>query len=56
MTWGNYGEWHVDHILPISVYNIQEIGDEEFMKCWSLSNLQPMWGKENIRKSNKIMV
>lgn len=56
MTWDNYGEWHVDHILPISVYNIQEIGDEEFMKCWSLSNLQPMWGKENIRKSNKIMV
>ena len=54
MTWDNYGEWHVDHIKAISLYNIKEIGDEEFMKCWSLSNLQPMWGEENIRKSNKV--
>jgi hypothetical protein len=30
------------------------MGDDEFMKCWSLGNLQPMWGIENIRKSNKI--
>lgn len=56
MTWDNYGEWHVDHLRPISVFNIKEIGDEEFMKCWSLSNLQPMWGEENIRKSNKIII
>lgn len=55
MTWENYGEWHVDHKLPISSFNIQEMGDEEFMKCWSLNNLQPMWGDENIRKSNKIL-
>jgi hypothetical protein len=55
MTWGNYGEWHVDHILPITSFNIQEIGDNEFMKCWSLNNLQPMWGEENLRKSNKIL-
>jgi len=55
MTWDNYGDWHVDHILPISIHNIQEIGDDEFMKCWSLSNLQPMWGEDNIRKSNKVL-
>ena len=55
MTWDNYGEWHVDHIKPISSFNIEEIGDNEFMKCWSLDNLQPLWGEENIRKSNKII-
>lgn len=55
MNWDNYGEWHVDHILAISRHNIQKIGDEEFMKCWSLGNLQPMWGEDNIRKSNKIL-
>jgi hypothetical protein len=55
MTWDNYGEFHVDHKLPISSFNIKEIGDEEFMKCWCLDNLQPMWGEENIRKSNKIL-
>ena len=55
MTWDNYGEWHVDHIKPISSFSITVMGDEEFMKCWSLNNLQPMWGEENIRKSNKII-
>jgi hypothetical protein len=55
MTWDNYGIWHVDHKLPITSFDIQEMGDEEFMKCWSLDNLQPMWGEENIRKSNKIL-
>lgn len=55
MTWENYGEWHVDHILPISSFDIKDIGDEEFMKCWELKNLQPLWGDENIRKSNKLV-
>ncbi|MDA9279969.1 hypothetical protein OAB94_02760 [Flavobacteriaceae bacterium] len=54
LTWDNYGEWHLDHIIPISSFNIQEMGDEEFIKCWSLKNLQPLWGEENIRKSNSI--
>jgi hypothetical protein len=55
MTWDNYGIWHVDHKFPITSFDIQEMGDEEFMKCWCLDNLQPMWGEENIRKSNKII-
>ena len=55
MSWNNYGDWHVDHILPITHFNIQEMGDEEFMRCWSLDNLQPMWGFDNIFKSNKIL-
>jgi hypothetical protein len=55
MSWDNYGVWHVDHMLPITSFDIREMGDEEFMKCWSLDNLQPMWGEENIRKSNKIL-
>jgi hypothetical protein len=54
MTWDNYGIWHVDHKLPITSFDIQEMGDDEFMKCWCLDNLQPMWGEENIRKSNKL--
>ena len=54
MTWDNYGLWHVDHKHPISLYNIKEIGDDEFMNCWSLNNLQPLWGKENLIKSNKL--
>jgi hypothetical protein len=55
MGWENYGEWHVDHKLPITYFNFKEVGDEEFLKCWGLDNLQPMWGEENIKKSNKIL-
>jgi hypothetical protein len=55
MTWDNYGIWHVDHKLPITSFDIQDMGDEEFMRCWCLDNLQPMWGEENIRKSNKVL-
>jgi hypothetical protein len=55
MSWENYGEWHVDHKLPITYFNFKEVGDEEFLKCWGLDNLQPMWGEENIKKSNKIL-
>jgi len=54
MSWDNYGEWHVDHKLPITFFNFTSTEDEEFKKCWSLNNLQPMWGGENILKSNKI--
>ena len=55
MEWDNYGEWHVDHRLPITSFKFQEVGDNEFMRCWELNNLQPMWGDENISKSNKIL-
>ena len=55
MRWENYGEWHVDHKLPITYFNFKEVGDDEFLKCWGLDNLQPMWGEENIKKSNKIL-
>jgi len=54
MSWDNYGRngWHIDHIRPISSFNTQQIGDAEFMKCWALDNLQPLWEADNIRKSN----
>lgn len=55
MSWENYGEWHIDHIIPISFFNIQDTNSDDFKKCWSLQNLQPLWAKDNIKKSNKII-
>jgi len=55
ITWENYGKWHVDHILPIDSFTFNDMNDPEFIKCWSLDNLQPMWGGENISKSNHIL-
>ena len=51
MTWANYGKWHIDHIIPISSFSINEVG-----KCWALENLQPLWAKENILKGARIDV
>ena len=30
------------------MYDITEIGNEEFMRCWSLENPQLMWGDMKI--------
>jgi hypothetical protein len=57
MTWQKYNEGHIhiDHILPISSFDIKEVGDAEWKACWAITNLRPMWGHENIKKSNKVM-
>jgi len=54
MNWDNYGEWHIDHKIPISAHNFSNPGHEDFKRCWSLSNLQPMWAKENKAKNAKL--
>ena len=55
MTWENYGpEWHIDHIIPKSVFNFTIPEHIDFKRCWSLKNLQPLWAKENLVKYNKL--
>jgi len=51
MNWNNYGSvWEIDHIRPISSFNFTKPEDEDFKKCWSLENLQPLRKEENRRK------
>jgi hypothetical protein len=54
MTWGNYGEWHIDHKIPVAVFNFKSFEDIDFKRCFALSNLQPMWALENISKGAKL--
>jgi hypothetical protein len=57
MTWANYGSyWHLDHIYPQSLLPYDSMKHPNFINCWSLSNLQPLEAKENIKKSNKIHI
>ena len=48
MTWDNFGEWHIDHVIPISSATTLD----EFVHLTHYTNLQPMWGEYNIQKSN----
>lgn len=55
MTWENYGRaWHIDHIIPQSVFNYENSNDIDFRRCWALENLQPLWAMENMKKNAKI--
>ena len=49
MSWENWGEWHVDHIIPVS--NFDKL--EKMSIINSLDNLQPLWAIDNLKKSNK---
>ncbi len=53
MTWENYGfsGWHIDHQTPKVTFKYSSPDDEEFKKCWSLSNLQPLWATTEIAMS-----
>lgn len=57
MNWGNYGahrkgnlpnyRWQIDHIIPQSDLPYSSMEDENFKKCWALSNLRPLCAKRN---------
>lgn len=59
MSWDNYGEWHIDHILSVSSFD----KDTPINVVNALSNLQPLWAttreingvvyEGNLNKTNK---
>jgi len=62
MTWNNYGlynrktwddnnsstwTWNIDHIIPQSDFSYSSMEDDNFKKCWTLTNLRPYSSKLN---------
>lgn len=50
MTWENKGKWHVDHIKCLDSAKTEE----ELLKLCHYTNLQPLWGRDNIAKGTKL--
>ena len=51
MTWENYGKWHLDHITPLSWFNLEN--RNQFLVACHYTNYQPLWAEDNLSKSNK---
>lgn len=52
MSWSNIGEWHIDHIVPLSSFDLTN--REQFLRACHYTNLQPLWSLDNIAKSNRL--
>jgi hypothetical protein len=55
MSWNNHGNdgWHIDHIIPCASFDLTD--PEQQKKCFHYTNLQPLWAKDNLHKSCKII-
>ena len=55
-TWQEFlsGNLHIDHKIPISVFNFNKPEHTDFRRCWALENLQLLPAKENIVKRDKL--
>lgn len=51
MSWDNYGEWHIDHV--VSIAQLMREGETDPAKINCLSNLRPLWAKDNQTKKDK---
>lgn len=50
MNWDNRSEWHLDHVVPISFGE----SEEEIILLNHYSNFRPLWGKDNLAKSDTL--
>lgn len=53
MSWDNYGDWHIDHIIPCASFDLSN--EQEQRECFHYTNLQPLWGVENLKKGDKVV-
>lgn len=58
MGWGNYGMgvgyWEMHHIKPISSFRFEYVGDQEFLECWALGNLIPLWFEDHRKRHTEM--
>jgi hypothetical protein len=55
MSWDNWTTdgWHIDHIKPLASFDLTD--KNQLLEACHYTNLQPMWAKDNLSKSDKIL-
>ncbi len=53
-TWTDFNKLHIDHIIPITAFNIEDENSLDFHRCWNLKNLRLLPAKENLMKHNNL--
>lgn len=52
MAWDNRCQWHIDHIMPCASFDLTKPDQQAI--CFHYTNLQPLWARENIVKSDNV--
>lgn len=56
MNWENHcSYWQIDHKIPICNFKITDYDCNDFKKCWSLDNIQPLEKSANASKGKKLI-
>jgi len=51
MTWENRSQWHIDHIVPLALFDLKDIGQQ--LAAFHYTNLRPLWAIDNHKKGAK---
>jgi hypothetical protein len=53
MNWEEFlkGRIHIDHIIPCAAFDLSVPQNQ--LECFHYSNLQPLWGRDNLRKGTQ---
>lgn len=54
MNWTNYGQWHIDHIIPCAAFDLTKRAQQ--LVAFNYQNLRPLWASANIRKGKRVPV
>jgi hypothetical protein len=52
MSWENYGDWHIDHILPLTSFDLTDKAQQ--LVAFNFKNTQPLWAFDNLSKGAKL--